>query len=158
MSDTLFLKLDTEEREYVTGAADPDDEWDRDDTRSEWDIKGLTLVTEKDGYDFLTRTKQDRYWVVVEFYDTGDSFSRHENCMAEIYLGHTREDAEYVAQEFVKATKAAKDDHSYRYSVTLPDPHTGEEMTLHLNSVGYFEHLVGVDVIELSVGSRRRFN
>ena len=151
MDDTYFLKLDATDREYVTRRRDSSDEWDRDDTRTDWTIEGLRFVKMTERYDFVTKTKQDTYWVVLEYYDTGDSFGRDENRMGPQYLAHSREDADFVARKLLSAIKADKS------QVEFKDPHTGEQVSLYAHSVGYFERLVGIEVVELSTAHRTRY-
>ena len=150
MSETLFLKLDATEHSHVTRQRERD-EWDRDSTASEWTIDGLRFVKESEHWDFCTKTKQDKYWVVLEYYDTGDSFGRTENMMAPQYLAHERGEAEEVVKHLLAAIKAEK------YNAEFEDPHTGKKISLNCNSVGYFERLVGIDVLEMDVGARTRY-
>lgn len=144
MKDTLYLQLVTQHRETVTRAR-REEQWDRDDTYTDWTIIGLRRVDEHQLWEFCTKTKQPRYWVVLEYYDTGDSFGKDENRMLPQHLALTRQGAEHIAAALCKSIQA------HEYSCTVKDIETRKTLHFTNPSVGYFNCLRHMDIIEIDV-------
>lgn len=74
---TVYLRVDTNRYGTITRSADPESEWDRDDTSSIWEFNFVTIVDEQDYFDLCVPfdlKKGDDVWVVTAIYSTGDSF------------------------------------------------------------------------------------
>lgn len=81
-----------------TRERNPDDEWDRGDSYTDWAIKGVKLAREKayDVYDTEEEFKAgDVYYAVVAVWSDGDSFGHDQNrCCGLFGVYHSAEDAD----------------------------------------------------------------
>jgi len=153
----------------VSRYADPDDEWDRDDTWAEHSVRSVTQVGDKDYYDLSTEFELDpsrNYHLVHAVYSTGDSFGHDEGQLEFIGLYSDLE----VAKENVRRLEAHNDLYeklnrrSY-YGVSKKEqaelkklektfePYTvrlvledGREYDVHVPWHGYFENLTSVNL------------
>lgn len=91
---TVFTKLDVEvgSREVVTRQGDKDDEWDHDDTSTDWWFKSAHLTKNQEDYSdaiypgFLEAG--DVVHIVWAVWSTGDSFGRSEHGQMEVISVH----------------------------------------------------------------------
>lgn len=121
------------------------DESDRGEIRFEYTFNGLDIVDGKSWYDLVVDFDVkvgDTLYMVVAFYDTGDSFGREYNEMMDIAVYKTASMA-YTAERHLTINHAV-------------DPVTiflenGNEMTVGKPWQGYFERLDRFEVIELIV-------
>ena len=68
-------------REYVTRKRNPDDQWDRDNTRSEHAMQYITIAAQSSWntvtYPGLVKPN-DKVYLLFAVYSTGDSFGRDD--------------------------------------------------------------------------------
>lgn len=125
--------------QYVTAKADPEDDWDRDNTAADWGINSIS-VKDKNGYRDLTVNfdiEEDvPYYLVVADYGTGDSFGRDDNQLEFIDLFQDEDTAWKARKEIM----AAKD---YTAHWTRDD---GSRASCSCPWEGYFEHLNDITI------------
>lgn len=124
-----YLKADS--YTSITGRANPNDNWDRDDTATSWSIhsdylyEGETYHEVDMYYDCHTPELKvgDRPFVVVAIWSTGNSFGYDENYYAKIvHINLNEQDARAWVEEALKT----------------------KDLTMPWN--GYFEHLTSIDI------------
>lgn len=157
----FFVRIEKSVRETVTREHDPSDRWSGEDTFSDHNITGFRVVGEHDGWDFVLNedpTGKSMY-LVCAFYDTGDSFSRHENKLCLVSLVEHAQDA----QTILKACEADYKEYqeSYRWEVKplkvhLPVADRTEEVYTGTWK-GYFERLKELRVETLGSGMSVKF-
>ncbi len=84
---TTHVQVVSGKRETVTRAADTDDRWDRDDTHTEWDVRGIKVTSELEYFDVIAPfdvNDQSWYWLVYAIYSTGDSFGHDADACMEV--------------------------------------------------------------------------
>lgn len=149
------------------------DEWDRDDTSSDWDVLGIQLVPDDENYGDLYAKFPIKinttYWLVYVVYSTGDSFGRDENgALEEIEIYEDETMAWDCAGEIKKhadmystfertygkpKVKRPKDFNSYTLKVIGGN---GKEMEVYAPWNGYFESLSYVEVRPVTIINRTR--
>lgn len=145
---TTYLCLDVEQYSHVTRAAARDDNWDRDDTSSTWDVSGIHLSTD-DKYrsvpNYLDAKEGDLIWVVYAVYSTGDSFGHDEDGSFEfINVFSNEKDARECAKTLLKTESKNP---SYKLS-------NGKSVSLgYVPWSGYFETLSYIEYECFRVGS-----
>jgi hypothetical protein len=169
--------LDVFYSEYsdVTQAADPEDAWSRDSTRSSWDVHGIAL---SDKYPEVTAcfpvADGDTVYLLYAIYSTGDSFGHDEDGrISFIEVFKTLEKAETAAKAIrehcdwytgmhnrwtpmsAKDRKAVQKKYSSEYTVSIVREN-GEKMDVHASWNGYFESLSYVEVASFVVGANKR--
>lgn len=132
---SVGLKLTYYDNVSITRAADPTDEWDRDDTYTErGDFK--LVLSEKYPDVYLDDAKLgDHVYLIFAEYSTGDSFGYDENARVEIISVHRSKDL----AEKNRAMLASINKHDgYKTFIELDN---GKEMQIHVPWTGYFESL-----------------
>ena len=156
-----FVKIDRSERRIVTRDHDPNDRWSGEDTDHDHTINGFHVVKEKDGWDFVLPydpTGKPMY-LVCAFYDTGDSFSRTENCLCLVSLHEHMQDAQAVVKACEDDYRAYQDNDKHDYKplpVKLPVADRTEDIYTGTWK-GYFERLRELRVETLGGGMSVRF-
>lgn len=152
-----YLKVNDNVTYETTEYADPDDDWDRDNTAEYHHITGVEIVDKKDRWDLCVPFEVDpdrSYYLLYAIYDTGDSFGRDEGRIELIDL--------YQDREVAMANAARIDAHARKYDSTrwgsareeMDEPYTvklmndaGEECQVHTPWNGYFERLSYTEVL-----------
>lgn len=156
---TVKLKIARTSYCEVTRERDSEDVWDADDTYCDHCFTGFAYITDK-YWDFVINKndfdKNATYYLVVVFYDTGDSFHRDENNAELVYLAKTREDANIIKNAIDShAGKNSNLDHyggSTALSITLPP--NNSTITISASSwTGYFEHFRSCEIYDISITS-----
>lgn len=145
-----YIKIDIRSYDEVIREGNPDDKWDRDDTRSEHTINGFEEVGEKEGWDFVWPDDEIpvKIYIVYVLYDTGDSFGRSENNIELIGLYKDIADAEAVGDAIESDYKEYDEDRGHNYeplAILLPVKQTIENVSTSTWK-GYFEHFNSVEV------------
>jgi hypothetical protein len=94
----MFLTLDATSYSYCTREADPEDNWDRGNSGTDWTIGGISLGARDSERslpaDFDVQVG-DKVFVVYAVYSTGDTFGHDEGAYLEVLSFHkNREIAE----------------------------------------------------------------
>jgi hypothetical protein len=160
----MFVAVHTNCCSTVTSSADPEDQWDRDDTDTSWDFESLELVG-RDGYDTIATNFEvavgDELHLLWVIYSTGNSFGNDDGGQHELVglyqnphvAAQNKErisrHAEWYRNNHRYSTKKkvdvkpefAKDD----YTVVLLSE-DGKDVELHVPWNGYFESVDDVRV------------
>lgn len=151
----FFARIVYRTESWVTREADPDDDWDCDDTDNSYSFFGYVLVEKTDIWDFSFKSKPEGPLdLVYVLYSTGDSFHSEDNRMEMIALKQHHKDAvaiQFALEEDYKTYKAAHDWKFQPLKIRLPS----DDSTLELSTSpwkGYFEHLNGVHIQRLTLG------
>jgi len=157
-----FVKIDRNERQTVTREHDPNDRWSGEDTIADHTIHGFEVVEENRGWDFVLPydpTGKTLY-LVCAFYDTGDSFSRHENKLCLVSLQEHLEDAQTIVRACEADYRAYQDrGNCWDYKplpVKLPVADKTEDVYTGTWK-GYFERLRELRVETLGGGMSVKF-
>lgn len=139
------IRVDYDERRYVTRARSPGDEWDRDDTAADISINGIEIVPEARYRDITVPFDVDinkSYILLWADYNTGDSFGHDENYVEFIDLFETIERAQ-------AARKALENSTGYSCTYVRED---GSEISTSIPWDGYFESLneLRLEVVSVS--------
>ena len=132
---------------YVTKEANPDDEWDADDTETSHDINGMEIA--EHGYhadvvlDFLP-TKGQEYYLLYATHSTGDSFSHHTGNIFYIDLFNDLEFARKIQKLF--ESDNSKEGKNITYT-----RESGSIVQHHTPWGGYFEHLEYVNIEKIKL-------
>jgi len=154
MENATKIYIDYSSYTTVTNSADPDDEWDRDDTSTDYYVNGLTL--EPNGsFEYCYYPGEvkegDKIYLVYAVYSTGDSFHRDERgCIDFVGVYKDKATADLVAHVL---EKHSTEDNMYGEAkwtakIVLDN---GTEYDYHVGWVGYFEHLDYISVEEFIV-------
>jgi hypothetical protein len=140
MKTSIRLVYDSHKTE--TSRPDPEDRWDRGNTRSEWTIKGLEIV-EKESYDSFEMEgevkKGDEFWVVYAIWSTGDSFGQDEDGRFEVLcINKSRDLAEANYQIYDSMESYGYGAEDVGHFVTTD---SGEKVPAYAPWFGYFENL-----------------
>jgi len=127
----------------VSRSADPNEEWDGDDTWEShspqaWEISQNTY------YDVIypgTVKRGEDLYLVYAIYNTGDSFSRSDGQLDVIDAFKSVLNARKCADAAGKATG-----HSFSYQNDF-----GQPASHHTTWIGYFESLTGIYSVKLPV-------
>ncbi len=139
----------------VTRAGDVADEWDRDDTHTDHNIRGFHAAPENSDMisDLWVPYEPEYgidYYLLYVVYSTGDSFG-HDSGEGIEYIGLYTKDELDVARENKRKIEAHdKDVESKYFHVSLQTP-SGQTFQQHTPWVGYFE---SIDYIELEAVRR----
>lgn len=129
---------------WVTEEGDPDDSWSRDSTNECHDIRGIRLRSWLNACDSVpTAVEPERgrdYYLLVVYYDTGDSFGRDEGKVEFFELYESRELADENARRLNEGAQKGES------SVTLKSPSGEEYQQSTLCWTGYFETYNGAEV------------
>lgn len=131
----------------VTRSRDPDEQWDGDDTYTEWTFKGLTRKSNADCFDIPKEWIGCNVFVVYVIWSTGDSFSHSSHAYAEgVGIYATHEEAEDVKKLIWDEYNEGDKDYSNNF-VMLP---SGQKLSTSAWK-GYFESLNDVVIEEATV-------
>ncbi len=137
-----YLELIYSSYSEDTSEVDPEDSWDRPNTATTYDVRGLKLV-DQDGYKRLPVDDDvsvgDDLWVVYAVYSTGDTFGHDEGGGFEWLSYHRTEEA---------AQKAKSDDEQGSDFITLDN---GKQQKFYRSWDGYFESLDSLEIKRLTV-------
>jgi hypothetical protein len=133
-----------------TSTADPDNEWDRPNTFTQWEIPSKAYLSYKEDYfidrlavHFTPQVGQTCY-LVYAIYSTGNSFGHDEDgCLEFIDLFTTREKAEALIDAL---RKEEKEDGLTKYIAE-----DGSEAWYCIPWNGYFESLSVLDIEEVVI-------
>lgn len=161
--DATNIRVIDDSYTHVTRHA-TEDIWDRDDTATDHSIRGIEVVDDSSYYDLTVSFKVspgEQYYLVYVNYDTGDSFGRDEGRVEWIDLFKSAELADDLAKKIAEDKRQypnffsnnEEGTWSHQLTYTLDN---GEEASLYTATwKGYFEHFNYVEVVPVSVGSRR---
>ncbi len=127
---------------YVTRPADPNDEWDRDDTAANLLVSGVRIADRY--FDTALPSEYDPskpLYLVWADYDTGDSFGSYCNKFEAIDL----------FQDEQRANKAMNDLHKGSGYTRIYTRDDGRKIEYHCPWEGYFESLNCIHVQEVKV-------
>lgn len=146
-----YVELERSSEMHETSRPDPEDEWDRANTRTTWYVEGLSLHDE-DAYgrlpvDFEV-SNGDELFAVYAVYSTGDSFG-HDDC-SDLEFIDVFKDFE-KAKKCVDDIKATTGRHSAAYT-----KENGQVVQVHIPWDGYFEHLDELTVEGFIVQNKRK--
>ena len=121
---TTDLAVHYKTREYVTRERNPDDQWDRDDTRSEHTMQFISIAREGswNTISYPGEVKPgDKVYLLFAVYSTGDSFGHDEDRSVELISVH--KDLNYAKYNYKLLEGADKDNYS---SSVRSEEHTSE--------------------------------
>lgn len=148
-----FLRVNSERHEYVTREGDRDDEWDRDDTASDWTFRNVYIVDEKSNWDLVLPfdvKEGDDVWVVSAVYSTGDSFGRDDRACVEYIDGFLDKHKARACARAIEASRKSYDDRTEKNAEWIRED--GSEAKLdYVPWNGYFESLDDVNCDYLEV-------
>ena len=130
--------------EHITREADPDDCWDRNSTAQTHEFRGLEVVEHEYSHFKVPFSieYEKPYYLVVVYYDTGDSFGHDENRADLIELYDNIE----FAQKTVNIINNSYTSEEYSSEILNCE---GKPLKIFNSWQGYFEHLNYVDIITL---------
>ena len=136
---TTDLAVHYKTREYVTRERNPDDQWDRDDTRSEHTMQYISIAKEGD-WNTITYPGEvkpgDKVYLLFAVYSTGDSFGHDEDRSVELISVH--KDLNCAKYNYKMLEGVNKD--SYSAQVELSQDN-GTTWKMNPPWCGYFERL-----------------
>lgn len=137
-----------------TRSADPDDEWDRDDTHTSHVIRGFHAEPEEGARftDLWVPYEPEYgvdYYLLYVVYSTGDSFGHDSGEGIEIIGLYTKDELD-VARENRKRIEDHDNAKDQDFHVDLLTP-SGQTFQQHTPWIGYFE---SIDYIELEAVKR----
>lgn len=150
------LKIDRRAYVSVIRAADPNDRWDRDNTSTDHELRGVHLSKDK-SYDLFydgDLSVGDTIYIVYAIYSTGDSFGHDDKAEIEFITAHKNKDVAYHNMAMTKSCNKNNDRKGIRINY---DSHvmlafdTGQTFKFVPPWNNYFEHLDKVDVFETIV-------
>lgn len=149
-----YINIDVESYETVVREAEPESQYDGDDTDCDNTIRGFRVVAENQSWDFVMPNPVPESYVLVSvIYSTGDSFSHRDGIITHVALLPIEKRAE--ARLIAAAIGAHRDDKP-SYEVVLSD-----NTTFHVDAspwTGYFESLSDVLVTTVDrLADRMRF-
>lgn len=165
-----YVNIVTIGRSHVTRECNQDDQWDRDDTSTDWDILGIELGN--DGYRTIPVSfpiKEDKeYYLLYTIWSTGDSFGRDDGSQFDGIALYIDKNKAYEAEKLIRnhanlyreysssysrpKNKKPKDFQDYTVNIKLED---GTILPVGAGWNGYFESLDTVDVQVVSLTRRR---
>lgn len=158
-NNETYVYINKSVRSFVTKESDPNDKWDGDDLKFEYDIHGYEVVKSKDYmWDFVVDEVPTGDWFLVcVYYSTGDSFHHEDHKLSMASFVKNEEDAHTIA-------KAIREDYdSYKKSDSF-DIKPLQVKLLVANKTeeiytgqwkGYFEHVEYIEVISIgNLGKR----
>lgn len=161
-----YISVVSRSRTHITREANDDDKWDRDDTSTDWDIRGIELT--KDGYGDIPVTfpieENKTYYLLYAIWSTGDSFGHDDGAHCEGIALYLDKDKAYIAEQLIrehadkyreynnywasKMSKKPKDFQEFTVKIALED---GTVLPVHASWNGYFDSLDRVDVEAVSL-------
>lgn len=133
-----------------TSEADPNDDWDRPDTRTYHEVLGARLTRDTGEYvEGLRGSLQagEKIYALIAIYSTGDSFGHDEDYGFEVVnIFRTKEAADYARKTLDEAPDNGYDFKPVQYLNT-----DGDLIDYHRPWTGYFERLTSLEVYELEV-------
>lgn len=154
MSEETFtrLKVNKSGERRSTRSPQSDDQWDRGDTETDWEVSGVEIVdSEKDHYDVMADFKVkpgDRIWLVYAIYSTGDSFGNDRGSSIEFFTAHKNEEIASDNGEILARMSKSDSHYNFNAAITLD---SGLRMVVHVPWMGYFEGLDNVHVEQFTV-------
>lgn len=153
----MAVQISVNTETYVTQRADPDDEWDRDNTaRDITDVTAVYKELDDDRYDIYPSNAKngDVVYVVIAVYDTGDTFG-HDDGMVEVLNVFDNESEARSFREHMQDFHVVP-----RWRGDGKNPvATGDEFscdhydkTFYIPWNGYFEHLQDIKIAQVIVG------
>lgn len=143
---TKMLQVHYDSHTDNLGGYDPEDEWSRDSTRSTYYPTHVTISPSQYGDCPISDCEVgDKVYLVWADYQTGDTFgsdSAVEFLAAFKHKGY--------AHRCVDQANLSKKGNSYNWSINVKLD-GGEQYTVNIPWLGYFEHLEEVHVTELEV-------
>ena len=136
---TTDLAVHYKTREYVTRERNPDDQWDRDDTRSEHTMQFISIAREGswNTISYPGEVKPgDKVYLLFAVYSTGDSFGHDEDRSVELISVH--KDLNCAKYNYKVLEGVDKD--NYASSVVLSQD-DGSTWKMSPPWCGYFESL-----------------
>lgn len=150
------IRIFRESHEFVTQPGDPNDRWDRDNTRSVHLVQPFFEVVEREGhpYDLSISFDPDPekpYFLVYAIYSTGDSFGFDEDREIEFFdLFDNYEAAAGLANALRERTES-RDSNDYDFQITYND------VRYHIPWLGYFEELSTLQVLPVHMKLKIEF-
>jgi hypothetical protein len=150
-NDIEYFPYNIEHQGYteITREADPEEDYDGDDTFTDWSISDVITNGDKKSYDFVAPFQLEdntKYYLVYIIYSTGDSFSHQANANCEfIDLFKTKEQAEKLVTKIKSDNE--KDEPFYM------DYHDEANQLRRVSCSwnGYFESITTCEVKEVSL-------
>ena len=131
----------------ITSEVDPDDEWSRPSTETQYSIDGFEVhKREADGYELQTLYEPQHgvdYYLLYAVYSTGDSFGHDDGGGIE-FIGFYTDSEKWIGEENQRRIDTNSYD-SGSYNITLLSPRA-KEFKLYPPWTGYFEHLDYTDL------------
>lgn len=148
------IRIEDDTYGETTRSADPTDEWDRNDTHTDHNIRGFHAEPDENARfsDLWVPYEPEYgvdYYLLYVVYSTGDSFG-HDSGEGIEYIGLYTKDELDVARENREKIEKHGDGHSSDFHVDLKTP-SGQTFQQHTPWVGYFE---SIDYIELEAVRR----
>jgi hypothetical protein len=144
---TKYVKLLVDSFSEMTREADPDDEWDRGDSYTQWNVTGLKLDT-KDSRRALPVDEDvevgQTLYAVYAIYSTGDTFGHDEGACIELVSLHKTE--EITLRNVIAIETGYKESGSLMIELD-----NGEKISRYCPWDGYFESLDSVQIGEFTV-------
>lgn len=141
------LKIDFDRYEFVTRSADSEDQWDRDDTCTDWTARNIELVTSDKAYfDVIAPFEVklgDSLIVVYAIYSTGDSFGHDERGCKEIIDVFKSPEKAADCVRAIEATQNGYNDYSEKSAEWIREDGSQGKLD-YVPWNGYFESLDGV--------------
>ena len=140
-----LIRLDDRSRTTIIRSADPDKQWDGDDTSTDVCIGDTFTVVKRNQYYDLTVAGNPEageiFYLLIVIYSTGDSFSHHSGHVE--YVGLYRD--ENTAWENLRRIND-----NANPLMLLDETEDGiEEYQIHPPWIGYFESIENVDVCQV---------
>lgn len=152
----IYYGYDLQHTSYgeVTREADPDEQYDGDDTYTDWSISDNLVENQSAGADFCApfQVKPDtNYYAVYVIYSTGDSFSHRENgCITFVELFETKEKAQDLVNKIKSEHKSGEP-----LSMDYLDEN-GNKKTCSCDWNGYFESIGTCEAKEVSLPTLKK--
>lgn len=140
-----------ESHSYVTRERSSNDEWDRDDTRTDHAVLGLEIGEDHHRLSIPDARPGEILHLVYAVYSTGDSFGRDEDHCFEPILVHRDVD---LANQNARALAAISQEDGYgtQVQLTMDD---GTALPYTLPWLGYFESLSFIEVASFELGKNQ---
>jgi hypothetical protein len=142
------LYLDYSGNEYVTREGDRNDQWDRDDTCTDWTFNSLHLSDDENRYAHCYIDGEakvgDTLYIVYAVYSTGDSFGHDDRASVEVFTAHRVKEVAEFNYRLLEASRHG----GGSVSLALDD---GKFLNTYLPWSGYFESLDDVYMTEFEI-------
>lgn len=147
----INIRVLYESHSCVTRERSSDDEWDRDDTRTEHTVLGLEIGEDYHRLSIPDARPGEMLHLVYAVYSTGDSFGHDADQCFEAILVHRDID---LANQNARALASISQEAGYGTQVRLAMD-DGTVLPYTLPWLGYFESLSFVEVASFELGKKK---